>query len=40
MRLPLNKSTLEPLRGYLHSKYHLTRGFGEPNYDEVWERNP
>ena len=40
MRLPFNKTTLEPLRGYLHSKYRLIRGFGEPDYDEVWERNP
>jgi hypothetical protein len=38
--LPFNKSTLEPLRGYLHSRYHLKRGFGGPGYEEVWERNP
>lgn len=38
--LPFDKSRLEPLRRYLRSRYHITRGFGGPDYEEVWERNP
>ncbi len=37
---PSNTSILDPLRSYLRSRYHITRGFGAPDYEEVWERNP
>jgi hypothetical protein len=31
---------LEPLREYLKAHYHLVRNFGEPDYEQVWERKP
>ena len=31
---------LAPLRNYLRTHYHLVRNFGDPDYDQVWERNP
>jgi hypothetical protein len=40
LNYPFNNSRLEPIRVYLRSHYHIVRGFGEPNYEEVWERNP
>ena len=29
---------LEPLREYLGTHYRLVRNFGEPDYEQVWER--
>jgi len=31
---------LSPIREYLHTRYHLVRNFGDPDYEQVWERNP
>jgi hypothetical protein len=31
---------LAPIRDYLRTHYHLVRNFGEPEYEQVWERNP
>jgi hypothetical protein len=39
LHLPSNKNKLALLKSYLRSRYHLAHGFGEPDYEEVWERN-
>jgi len=31
---------LAPIRDYLRAHYHLVRNFGDPDYEQVWERNP
>ena len=31
---------LAPIRDYLPCHYHLVRAFGDPDYEQVWERNP
>ena len=31
---------LAPIRDYLRAHYHLVRNFGEPDYEQVWQRNP
>jgi len=33
-------AALSPIRDYLHTHYHLIRNFGDPDYEQVWERNP
>lgn len=30
---------LTPIRDYLRTHYHLVWNFGEPDYEQVWERN-
>ncbi len=30
---------LGPLRTYLRTHYHLVKNFGDPDYEQVWERN-
>jgi hypothetical protein len=35
-----NTAHLAPIRDYLRAHYHLVRNFGEPDYEQVWERNP
>jgi hypothetical protein len=31
---------LAPIRACLHANYHLVWNFGEPDYEQVWERHP
>jgi len=31
---------LTPIREYLRTHYHLVRNFGDPDYEQVWQRNP
>lgn len=35
----LTQSVLSPLRAYVEKHYHLVRGFGKPDYEQVWELN-
>ena len=37
---PFDAARLAPLREYLRAHYRLVRNFGEPDYEQVWERNP
>ena len=35
-----NTAHLAPIRDYLRTHYHLVRNYGDPDYEQVWERNP
>jgi len=35
-----NEDNLASVRTYLDGHYHLVRNFGDPDYEQVWERNP
>ncbi len=37
---PFDAARLAPIREYLRAHYRLVRNFGEPDYEQVWERNP